>query len=336
MTSARESYGALIDHVRQATLLAATARVLTWDQETVMPTGGRGAPAVEYRSRQLAQLAGQIHALQTDRRIGDSLAACESDASFWADPHSAEATNVREIRREYEHAVKLPGALVEALSRAASMGKHAWAEARKANDFSLFRPRLEEVVRLCREKAACWGAPSGDPWDALADWHEPGMNARQVAELFGPLRQRLVELLDDLSGRPVDDPLAGVVVDTGRQREVSRSIAERLGFDFSRGRCDESQHPFCLPLHRDDVRMTSRFREDQLLDGLGSTMHEAGHGIYNQNLPGDLELLDTPASMPLRYAVHETRRGWWRTTSAARDRSGNGAGRCCAASSVRP
>ena len=272
-----------------------------------MPHGGAGSPSVTYRARQLAQAARMIHERETDPRVGQWLGECEAQPELMDDPHSPQATNVREIRRDYDAAVKLPAQLVAQFSQAAAVSKHAWAQAKRANDFSHFRPHLEEMVRLCRAKAECWGfAAGGEPWDALADRHEPGMNARDLESLFVPLRKSLVEILNDApDGGAYSDPLAGVHVPLDRQRAISRLVAERLGFDFSRGRCDESQHPFCLPLHRDDVRMTSRFREENLLDGLGSTMHEAGHGIYNQNLPGG-ELLDTPAAMPLRYAIHES------------------------------
>lgn len=301
----KPDYEQLLDHQRQISLLRATQSLLGWDQETMMPQG-RGA--AEYRSRQAAQLAGMVHRLQTDERIPQWLGACESDASLMADPDGETATNIREIRREYRQAVALPAALVEEFSQTTSLAKHAWAAARKAEDYAAFEPWLERIIHLCRARAECWGyAPGGELWDALADHHEPGMSVSSLLPVLNPLRESLVALMHELLAGPrrPTDRMAGVSLSCDLQRSFNRAVVEKLGFDFSRGRSDESSHPFCLPLHRDDVRMTSRYRSHLVLDGLGSALHEAGHGIYNQNLPAG-DGLDLPAGMPLRYAVHES------------------------------
>ena len=175
-TSSATAYDELIAMVRQASLIESTAGLLGWDQETMMPPKG-----VEHRSRQQAQLASIHHRLATEPRIGDLLAACESDERLLADPAAPEAVNVREVRRRYDRHTKLPTELVEELAEVATLAHHEWAEARKASEFARFRPWLEKIVELNRRKAECFGwAEDGEPWAALAEDYEPGSPAAAI------------------------------------------------------------------------------------------------------------------------------------------------------------
>ncbi len=201
---AARPYDELIELTKEATLLSASAALLSWDQQTMMPGGG-----LEYRSRQMAQLASLHHRAVTDPRVGECLGACESDRDLLADPLSAPAANVREIRRQYDRQTKLPTALVQELAQTTSLAQHEWAEARKASDFARFRPWLEKVVELTRRAAECLGwPPDGEPWDALAEDYEPGCTAAGVEAVFKPLRNRLQPLIADLTGskrKPSDE-----------------------------------------------------------------------------------------------------------------------------------
>lgn len=301
-------YEELIHHVKEAGLIGSTAALLGWDQEVMMPPGG-----VAYRAKQMALLAKLRHAMSTDPRIGELLAVCEADGQLTADPLSPAAVNLRVIRREYDRATRLPAALVEEFARTTSVAKHHWAEARRKNDYALFAPWLDKLIELSRRKAECYGwAKDGEPWDALADGYEPGCTARYVAEVFTPLRTRLVALIQDItgSGRQPSDRFIRTRLPIEQQQRFVRFVVERIGFDFTRGRLDVSTHPFCSGTHCHDTRMTTRFHEDNMLDALGSTMHEAGHGIYNQNLPDD-EHIDTPMGRAVSLAIHESQSRMW-------------------------
>jgi carboxypeptidase Taq len=144
---------------REARLLGSTAAILGWDQETMMPGGG-----LEHRSRQLAQLARLEHGMATDARLGEALAAAEDAVRALPEDH-ADRVNVRELRRDFDRATKLPAELVEELASVASIAQHEWAEARKASDFARFRPWLERIVALNRRKAECfgWDRAAGEP-----------------------------------------------------------------------------------------------------------------------------------------------------------------------------
>ncbi len=300
-------YDDLLSLVREASLLSTTAGLLSWDQEAMMPSAG-----VEYRSRQLAQIAGMTHRMITDPRVGELLEACETDTELTADPVSDTAANLREIRRRYDRATKLPGDLVEERARTGAVAKHEWAEARKAADFSRFAPWLERNLALARRTAECYGWPSdGEPWDALADGYEPGMTARQIETVFTPLRDRLQGLVTELAAAPRRPSTAfrEVELPVEQQRAFVRFVAEAIGFDFDRGRVDESTHPFCSGMHPGDVRMTTRFGPRDVGDALGSTMHESGHGIYEQGLPS--AHADTPLGSAVSLGIHESQSRMW-------------------------
>ncbi len=299
------AYHELVEHYRHGSLLESTGSLLDWDQETTMPQGGG---AVQFRARQIAQLAGLAHRMRTDKRIADWLHVCEIDNAIRADPLSAAAVNVREIRREYERDTKLPQSLVEEFSMVTTEAKSVWAEAKGRSDFAAFEPWLKRIVTLNRQRAECWGwKDGGETWDALAEGFEPGMNAEEVGRVFAPLRKELVELVGQLvsRGKPPNDRFNTLVTPIDAQRKFVRFVTEKIGFDFTRGRLDESSHPFCGGTHRDDVRMTTRFRPDGVADSLGSALHEAGHGMYEQHLPGG-DLIGTPMGRAVSLSIHES------------------------------
>jgi len=299
-------YAQLIERCRDAHLIEATSAILGWDQETMMPAGG-----VVLRGKQQAALARIHHQMSTAREIGDLLAACEADRAFM-ESGCAEAANVREIRRDYDKATKLPESLVSELAQVSSEAQHEWAKARKASDFAHFLPWLQRLVRLNRDKAACLGIPAGgEAWDALADTFEPGCTAASVIAVFTPLRTRLVKLIAELreAKRGPSNLFNETALPIALQTSFVRMVTEAIGFDFERGRLDASTHPFCGGSHCNDVRMTTRYSDTCLNDALGSTMHEAGHGMYEQGLPESA--IGTPLGTAVSLAIHESQSRLW-------------------------
>jgi len=301
-----KAYQALIERSRDAHLIGATSGILSWDQETMMPMGG-----VDFRSRQQAILAKLEHQMSTDPTIGELLFKCESDRSFM-DSDSIESANVIQLRRDYAKATKLPERLITELAEVSSKAQHEWAAARKASDFKMFLPWLEKLVALNREKASCLGIPAGgEAWDALADTYEPGCTAASVTRVFTPLRTRLVAMIGEFmagSRRP-SNRFNELALGVDAQAKFARMVVESIGFDFNRGRLDTSTHPFCGGSHCGDVRMTTRFTETCLNDALGSSMHEAGHGMYEQGLPA--LAIGTPAGTAVSLGIHESQSRLW-------------------------
>ncbi len=302
------AYDALIRHARETDVLAAVSRLLGWDQEVMMPAG-----AAADRAQQRALLARLVHERVTDPRVGDWLAACEQDASPHGDPLSPQAVNLRELRWQYDRATKLPASLVEETARHASAARHAWIAAKKNNDFAAFAPALRRHVELARQRAECWGWDErGEPWDALAEDYEPDCPARAIEAVFTPLRDRLVALVArflELPNRPTRSPVAGMPIDPAKQDGLLREVVATIGFDFNCGRLDTSAHPFSSSTHPTDVRLTTRYDEDNVLEPLSAAMHEAGHGLYSQGQP--LEHVHTPMGEHVSLAIHESQSRTW-------------------------
>ncbi|MSR40650.1 MAG: carboxypeptidase M32 [Phycisphaerales bacterium] len=305
-TATCTAFDELATDLRESVLLSSTEQILGWDQETMMPEGG-----VEYRSRQLALLARLVAERDQTNARGELIAACEEDSNVLADP--VRAGIVREARRDYTRACKVPARLVEELTKTASIAQHEWAQSRAANDFKRFQPWLEKLVSLLREKAAClgWDRAHGEPWDALADLYEPGCTAKMVEGVFTPLRGRLQTFVAQLTSatRKPSNAFNEFEIPIEKQEAFCKFVAAKIGFDFSRGRLDRSTHPFCSGSHCNDIRMTTRYATHCLNDGLGSTLHESGHGIYEQGL--HFSQVGLPSGQSVSLGIHESQSRMW-------------------------
>ncbi len=301
----REAYDRLAAKIRDVSLLSSASALLGWDQETMMPEKGG-----DWRAEQLALLARKVHEDFTSDEVGELLAACEEDRELVSDPLSVPAVVLRELRRDFDLERKLPADLVAESASHRSRAQQVWARARKESDFELFRPMLVRSLELAREEARCLGIPEGgeEPWDALADRYEPGMRAAELARLFEPLRSELVELVDRHRGRR-KDRLTGRRMPVPAQETLCRRVSEAFGFDFDAGRLDRSTHPFTSGSHPLDVRITTRYREEDVMDALGSTTHEVGHGLYEQGLPP--EHAGLPFCRASSTGIHESQSRLW-------------------------
>lgn len=296
------AYDDLRAHLRTAHLLGTTAALLSWDQETMMPKG-----AGPVRAEQLALIAELQHQRTIDPRTADWLAACEADPHTQADPDRT--ANVRQWRRDHTRATRLPTALVAELAAHESAAQQSWATARSKDDYRRFQPMLDRMVVLQQQKADCLRLPGQSRWDALADLYEPGMTAAMLRELFGPLRQQLVALRQRLStGEAPDDQFARQRIERPAQEAFVRAVTTAFGFDPKFGRLDTSAHPFCTNVGN-DVRLCTRFGDDDVLDALGSTMHECGHGLYEQGT--EPEHFGTPLGEAVSLGIHESQSRLW-------------------------
>jgi carboxypeptidase Taq len=300
------TYDELTQRLREAQTLVSIAELLGWDQETMMPR-----KAASFRAEEQALVSTLVHERATHPVLGDLLAKCETDDDLCADP--AIAANLREIRRSYDRAVKLPVELVAEISKTNSLAMEAWKEARAQNDFAGFLPWLEKQIRLNRRKAECWGVPEGgEIYDALLEDYEPDTTAADVERTFRPLREELIPLIEAVTSaacQPSDAPLR-VDLPQERQHDFNLAVLERIGFDGEAGRLDISTHPFSVGLGPGDTRITTRYRSDGLLDALSSTLHEAGHGLYEQGLPKE-RLVGQPLAESLGLGIHESQSRLW-------------------------
>jgi carboxypeptidase Taq len=300
----RELLAELIPRIKQIHHLGTVGDLLGWDEQVNLPSG-----AAEQRAQQHAALASAHHAAASDAKIGELLAALESSVRELTDDERAIVVHAR---RDFDRATKLPADFVREKAAQGSRGYHAWARARAANDFASYAPVLATNLEFARREAAYLGR--GDaPYDYMLDKHDPGLTAAAVDRLFTELKRELVPLVREImrsprtaEARDVASRLRGFPVDG--QRVFLREVTEKLGFDYGRGRIDVSLHPFCSGTGS-DVRMTTRYNEQQPLDALFSSIHETGHGLYEQGLP--VEHLGTALGIHAGMAVHESQSRLW-------------------------
>ena len=271
-----------------------------WDQAANMPPKG-----MEARAAALAEMAALLHRMRTDPALKADLARAEQEPLT-----DLQRANLREMRRQWQASNALPEALVQRQQLATSRCEHAWRTQRPANDWAGFVENLRPVLANAREEAALLSAQTGlRPYDALLDSYEPGMRCAQVDRVFGEVRQWLPGLIGDVMARQARDAASSPLLDPvgpfplAAQRVLCEQVMRLLGFDFEGGRLDVSTHPFCGGVP-EDVRMTTRFREDDFLGSLMGTIHETGHGRYEQNLPR--ELLGQPVALARSMALHES------------------------------
>ncbi len=294
----------LVTRVQRAHTLGTVGELLGWDEQVNLPPG-----AAEQRAGQHAALAEVQHAAASDPRIGELLALLQArDALLTPDQRAI----VAHARRDYDRATKLPADFVREKAGQGSRGYHAWARAKAADDFGGYAPVLEKNLELAKREAGYLGW-SGREYDYMLDKHDPGLTTAATEKLFSELKRDLVPLVRAIVASPraaqareAAAKLRGFPVEA--QRTFLREVTAALGFDYARGRIDVSLHPFCSGTGS-DVRMTTRFNVDQPLDALFSSIHETGHGLYEQGLP--VAQLGTALGIHAGMAMHESQSRLW-------------------------
>jgi carboxypeptidase Taq len=296
-----QAYTELVRRSKELGTLNSCAAVLAWDQNTYMPRN-----AAPLRGEQMALLASMAHAKLTDPKNGELLTQAAGEVA--AD--SPEAANVREMRRAFDRATKLPASLVEELARVTSQAQQAWEEAKKGNQFALFRPWLERIVALKRQECAAVGF-TDSPYDALIDEYEPGTTAAELKALFAGLTADLVPLIRKIgeSAKKPDRSILEREFPVDRQKIFAEAAAVAFGFDFNGGRLDTTAHPFCSGMGPGDCRITTRYNPRFFNEAFFGVLHETGHALYEQNLPA--EHFGTPLGVACSFGIHESQSRLW-------------------------
>lgn len=290
--------------VTETAKLEAASALLEWDDRTFLPSRGGS-----YRADQIALLSRLIHQRRTSSRLGELLADL-AESPLVADRHQPIAASILRLKKDFDRHVRLPVSLVEAIARATALGQQAWDAARKADSWLDFRPHLDQIVSLKKQEAELL-SNKGCLYDALLDQYEEGAKAADLSVVFAELRNALVELVNRIgqSSSAPDGHTWARETDIDAQRAASRWIAERIGYSFERGRLDETSHPFCTTLGPDDCRILTRYQRGYFPSGFYGTLHEAGHGLYEQGLP--TEWYGLPAGAAASLGVHESQSRMW-------------------------
>jgi carboxypeptidase Taq len=283
--------------------LNAAAAVLYWDQATYMPPGGATA-----RARQIAALRQLAHQQLTHSAMGrllDALHLYEEGLPYDSD----DASLIRVARRDYERAIKVPASFMAQLSNHMATTYEVWTKARPANAFGVVQPYLEKTLDLSRQLAGFF--PGYEHIiDPLIDFSNEEMRAATLRPLFSELHRRLVPMVQAITARPVaDDACLHQRFPEAQQLAFGLEVITRFGFDFERGRQDKTHHPFMAKFSLGDVRITTRVKADDLGEALFSTMHEAGHALYEQGIRMDLE--GTPLAGGTSSGIHESQSRLW-------------------------
>ena len=270
--------------------------ILHWDMSTVMPSNAR-----QQRSDQLAFIATLKHKLISDSCVNDLIQEVEES---YLEPK--DQANFKEMKREHFFLSALPTALLKSLTKSSAECEGVWQIAREKSDFSIVKKSLKELMRLTREEALILGDKLNcPPYEALIQKYEPLANIKNISEVFKDLKKFLVPSLDRIIEHQKKDSFLSLTekIPPNVQYEIAQSLMKTVGFDFTRGRLDKSQHPFCGGA-TDDVRITTRYNKNDPFSSLEGVMHETGHAMYELGLPKEWQ--HQPAGQSRGMAMHES------------------------------
>ena len=277
------------------------ASVLSWDQQVNMPPGGN-----EARGQQLATLS----KIAQEKFITDEVGRLIDDLKQELNgADTDEAALVRVAARNYDKAKRVPPSFVAEQAVVTSKAFEAWVEAKSKSDFSIFQPHLEKVVELVH-KYISFFPPADHPYDILLDDYEPAMKTAEVKAIFDALRPKQVELIKAItSAKQVKDDFLYKKYNEKKLIDFGVDVIRKFGYDWNRGRQDKAPHPFQTTFSVNDVRITTRYEADNPLATLFSTVHEAGHAMYEQGVNPAYER--TPLSGGTSLAIHESQSRMW-------------------------
>lgn len=294
----------LRNRLREVSYLQSTYGLLGWDQQVMMPKG-----AAPYRAEMLAYIGTEIHnkfvKLDEGGVLADLVAAAKKGVLSERD-----ARLVTELWHDYEKEVKIPTEFVTELEAHRSASQHAWEHAKAKGDFKTVEPYLEKMVSLFRKQAEYLGYPD-HPYDALLDYYESGLTTAGITGILEEVKAFLIPFIKKIKKDGVRVTESKIYGSYDRETQVSFSedLSKRMGFNFHRGRLDQSTHPFSEGFHPTDVRMTTRFSEKDVRESISGTMHETGHSLYEQGLP--TEYRGTPLGAARSFGVHESQSRLW-------------------------
>ncbi|MEL6109844.1 MAG: carboxypeptidase M32 [Planctomycetota bacterium] len=302
----QDFFQSVCETARRAAVYHSIADTLEWDERTQMPRA-----AGEFRATQVAELRSAAHRLRTSTEYGDQLAELDSNDNQ-SERHSDHSAIVRCLHRDWQRDCKLPTEFVAELSVATSRGQQLWEQAREEDSFAVFRDALDTVIQLKREAGARMSEGTDRTnYEALLDEYEPDASIADLNPVFSDLKSRLTELIKRIGDAPrrpnVDLLRREFPVDD--QRAFSEFAAEAVGFDFQRGRLDETVHPFCTTLGPNDCRILTRYDAHWFPTSFYGTLHEAGHGLYEQGLRSDQ--FGLPSGSYTSLGIHESQSRLW-------------------------
>jgi carboxypeptidase Taq len=274
--------------------------LLQWDMETYMPS-----KSIRFRSQQIATLQTLAHELFTDKKTGILL-----NDLLKEDLAPDERKNIELSLEDYDKATKFSADFVNKSSVLRTEAFQAWLKAREVNDYNIFEPYLKKMVELKREEAALTGYEE-HPYDALLDSYEKGATVKFLNPLFNDIKVKLVDLTKEIktNGKKTYNDFLKFHYPKDQQWDLGLTLLKEMGYDFEAGRQDISAHPFTTNFSPEDVRVTTRIDENDLMSMIGSCIHEGGHALYEQGL--STEQYGLPLGSAASLGIHESQSRLW-------------------------
>ncbi|BAK18141.1 Zn-dependent carboxypeptidase [Solibacillus silvestris StLB046] len=285
-----------INYVKKMQNYSEALSVIYWDMRTGAPRKG-----LEQRAEVIGTLSAELFALQTSDELGKILSELQNEKLDFVTQRLYE-----EVKKEYDESKKIPAEEFKAYTILKAKSEAAWEDAKEKSDFQIFLPYLKEVIDYQKRFVQYWGIKNGSAYNTLLDKYEPNMTTDMLDELFGELKATIVPLvkaIGDSTNKP-DTSLLFKHFPKSGQHAASLELLKQLGYDFEAGRLDETVHPFMIGLNSGDIRITTKYDENDFRSAVFGTIHECGHALYEQNI--DASLNGLPLSTGASMGIHES------------------------------
>ncbi|WP_339196993.1 carboxypeptidase M32 [Solibacillus sp. FSL R5-0449] len=285
-----------INYVKKMQNYSEALSVIYWDMRTGAPRKG-----LEQRAEVIGTLSAELFALQTSDELGKLLSELQNEKLDFVTQRLYE-----EVKKEYDESKKIPAEEFKAYTILKAKSEAAWEEAKEKSDFQIFLPYLKEVIDYQKRFVQYWGIKNGSAYNTLLDKYEPNMTTDTLDELFGELKATIVPLVKAIgeSKNKPDTSLLFKHFPKSGQHAASLELLKQLGYDFEAGRLDETVHPFMIGLNSGDIRITTKYDENDFRSAVFGTIHECGHALYEQNI--DASLNGLPLSTGASMGIHES------------------------------
>ncbi len=296
-----ENYQNITKKIRH---LSEAISLMHWDLQTNAPKG-----AIQGRSEAIGGLSGEVLKLSVSEEMEKTLNELLKE-EYFNQLSSAMKASVLEDKKEFDRYKKVPQDKFEAYNILTSKAQAVWQEAKGKNDFNTFQPYLEEIITYKRDLIELWGY-EGHPYNTLLEEYEPGITVEKLDNIFNYLKENIIKLLQKINAylNVLDDSMFQKPYNIEKQKEISLLILDKMGYDFNKGRMDESAHPFTIQINLNDVRVTTNFDEHSFNNAFFASIHEGGHGLYEQNVSEELK--NTSVCTGTSMGIHESQSRFW-------------------------
>jgi carboxypeptidase Taq len=296
MKSTEKDIKKILEEGEKASKYQSLSYLANWDQETYMPKGG-----IEARASLICFIAQERHKILTGKKLEESLKALHKNPPKNPEDRAIVERLLEDVLKEK----KLGKSFVKKFSKETALAVESWKTAHKKNTFKTFLPSLKKVISLCQKKAELLGYID-HPYDALVNEFEPSMTVKQLDKLFGEIKPKLVSLVKKITSKNSSQNLKKIKGHFPKhlQEELCHDVIKRIGINPEQYNLSTTHHPFCIPFHPTDIRITTHFHEDNFLKSFSAAVHEAGHGLYENNLPS--KYFGTPLAEAASIGIHES------------------------------